>query len=181
MTWIQTRYGKEWKLLDPDPADVCLQDIAASLNWLCRFNGHCSRFYSVADHSVLVARELESVHGPRLALHGLLHDAAEAYMGDMASPLKRLFPEFKKMEEKTLRVIYEGLGVEYPSDADLKIVKAYDLRALVTEQALFMPDPPKPWGWEMDHRPFIVYDQEDMFLGGLFESEFHRLKGEMDG
>lgn len=85
--FIVTRSGVKFHPLDPRPEDILIEDIAHSLANQCRYTGHTSRYYSVAEHSVRVALLL-----PReLRLAGLLHDAAEAYLGDVARPLKHSF------------------------------------------------------------------------------------------
>jgi hypothetical protein len=76
-------------LSDPQPSDFRREDIVIGLSNVCRFAGQCRRYYSVAEHSVLVAdlmryRDADSYE----AFAGLLHDAAEAYIGDMTAPLK---------------------------------------------------------------------------------------------
>lgn len=81
--------GEYVDLLNPDPAKIHAPDIAHHLGMLCRYGGGVSRFYSVAEHSVLVADLLEWQGQPsEVVLAGLLHDAAEAYVGDMIAPLK---------------------------------------------------------------------------------------------
>src|ERR1700683_336889 len=82
--WIVTFSGRRFYVLDPRPSDVRIEDIAHSLSLQCRFNGHVKNFYSVAQHSVLVSERCD----PADALYGLLHDASEAYIGDMSAPLK---------------------------------------------------------------------------------------------
>lgn len=83
-SWILTFTGQQFYPLAPDVASIAIEDIAHALSNLCRYNGHCRTFYSVAEHSLRVS------HGvPREdALWGLLHDASEAYLGDFVSPLK---------------------------------------------------------------------------------------------
>jgi hypothetical protein len=89
LTWKQTYTGRVFDLLSPTPDSVCIEDIAHSLSMLCRFNGHCRLFYSVAEHSVHVWRRVRELGGTRFVQQqALLHDAAEAYTGDMASPMK---------------------------------------------------------------------------------------------
>ena len=95
--WIQTVSGKKFPLLTPDTEAIDIQDIAHALSMICRFNGHCISFYSVAEHSVHVSRLV----APNLALWGLLHDAAEAYLGDVPTPLKGHLGGFRD-REKTL-------------------------------------------------------------------------------
>lgn len=86
---IKTFTGKRFDLVDPDPATVDIVDIAHALSMLCRFTGHCREFYSVAQHSVLVCNRVDSAHVPaKVALAALLHDAAEAYTGDLSRPTK---------------------------------------------------------------------------------------------
>lgn len=85
--WIQTVSGKRFYLLDPRPEMICLEDIAHALGQLCRFTGHTRQFLSVAEHSVTVSHLLKPF-GPAAELAGLLHDAAEAYIGDVNNPLK---------------------------------------------------------------------------------------------
>src|SRR5574341_870942 len=86
---VTTRSGRVVRPLAPDDATVDLGDVAHHLSLVCRFGGACSRHYSVAQHCVLVSRVVPATH----ALAGLLHDAAEAYIGDVVSGLKRL-PEY---------------------------------------------------------------------------------------
>lgn len=96
MTIINTFSGIEFDLLNPNPNDIDIEDIAHELSMLCRFNGHCKEFYSVAEHSVYVSYEIDE----EFALIGLLHDAAEAYLGDVPTPLKKLLPEFKRADNQ---------------------------------------------------------------------------------
>jgi hypothetical protein len=81
MPWIQTAQGCAYPLLGPSPSDIDWRAIAEALSKICRFNGHTTHFYSVAQHCALVADML----APDLRLHGLLHDAHEAFIGDHPS------------------------------------------------------------------------------------------------
>jgi hypothetical protein len=99
--WMQTYTGKKFDLLNPRVEDVDIIDIAHSLSMQCRYNGHTLKFYSVAEHCVHVANALPY----NLRLAGLLHDAAEAYVGDCISPLKNLLPYFKGIEDRILEAI----------------------------------------------------------------------------
>ena len=89
MNWILTNSAKPISLVRPRADLVTPEDIVHSLAHICRFNGHCKHHYSVAQHSLLVA----SIVPDEDQLPALLHDAAEAYVGDMVQPLKRLLKE----------------------------------------------------------------------------------------
>jgi len=106
--WIQTISGKKFPLEEPDPSRIDIEDIAHALSLLCRFNGHCTKFHSVAEHSVHVSHEIAQ----DLALVGLLHDAAEAYLGDMPSPLKKKLSQFSEFEHKMEVAIAERFGID---------------------------------------------------------------------
>jgi 5'-deoxynucleotidase YfbR-like HD superfamily hydrolase len=84
MSWIQTYQGGCFEPFNPHPDQIHIRDIAHALALTCRFTGHCLDFYSVAQHSVMVSQIVSHKH----ALAGLLHDASEAYLTDVASPIK---------------------------------------------------------------------------------------------
>lgn len=111
-TVIRTNSGAMIDILHPDPALICIEDIAHSLSHICRYNGHVDRHYSVAQHSVIMAI-MPEIPG-ELKLTALLHDAAEAYLGDVVKPLKHLLPEYLKIEENMERVIAKAFGLVYP-------------------------------------------------------------------
>lgn len=127
MTWVQTYTGRKLDLLAPTADMIHLRDIAHALANLCRFTGHTKRFYSVAEHSLWVSQRVPAEH----ALAGLLHDATEAYLGDVSSPLKALLPDYKLMEQRLWHVIADKFGVPRNLPAS---VKEQDLCALVTER-----------------------------------------------
>lgn len=126
--WIQTFTGKKFWPLEPDPADVDIHDIAHALSNLCRYTGHSSQFYSVAEHSILV--------GSKTGLHGLMHDAAEAYLGDWSRPLKQtpLYAPFREIEDRVQKAIYTGLGLDEPTPDEHKLIKYADDSVLATEK-----------------------------------------------
>jgi hypothetical protein len=113
-----------------DPETIDIEDIAHALSLICRFTGHVSEFYSVAEHCVWVSNlaykyALTGVSGvsvpcnqreaAKIGLHALLHDAAEAYVADLNSPAKSLIPEYKVLEDRIASVIYKKYGVEFDS------------------------------------------------------------------
>jgi hypothetical protein len=133
---IQTYTGKRIDPMRMKIEDIELLDIAHSLSMVCRFGGHCSRHYSVAEHSMLVESIL---HGPPEAkLYALLHDAAEAFIGDAIIPLKVILrvgdSHFSHLEEQCLRIILMALGVPYPDEATRQVVHTADMIALATER-----------------------------------------------
>ncbi len=139
--WAQTYTGKQFWPLDPRPEDINLADIAHSLSNLCRFNGQCNSFYSVAQHSVLVSRIVDSSQ----AFPGLFHDASEAYTGDIITPLKKyLPPEYREIESEIEKVIFERFGIK-PEDVNYREIKNADKIALVTEMRDVMGKPPVKW------------------------------------
>lgn len=140
IAWIQTFSGKRLDLDPPNPDQIDIEDIAHGLSMLCRFNGQCTRFYSVAEHSVHVSQEIASEH----ALIGLLHDAAEAYLGDVPSPLKKQLTQFKTYEERMEVAIGKKFDIKPNLFKDLELKRA-DAQLLIDEKAVLMVDAPEPW------------------------------------
>jgi len=132
MPAISTRSGRRLYLHNPHPSQVLIDDIAHGLAHQCRFNGQTNKFYSVAQHSVIVASILPS----ELKLAGLLHDAAEAYLGDIVQPLKELLPDFAEIESRFANVIGERFKVDLTHN---DLIKKADLIALATERRDLMP------------------------------------------
>jgi hypothetical protein len=125
--WFITASGRRVHVLDPDPSLIHVDDIAHALAHVCRFGGHVREFYSVAQHSVLVSELVPEEH----ALLGLMHDATEAYLGDVIRPLKRLLPAYSEIEAIWEAAIAQRFGL--PLDHPPSIKKA-DVVALVTER-----------------------------------------------
>lgn len=101
--WIQTATGGQFWPMDPQPDEIDINDIAHALAMLCRFGGHCLRFYSVAEHSVLLSHAVPPEH----ALWALLHDATEGYLVDMPRPIKAFLPGYKEAEAGIVRAVIE--------------------------------------------------------------------------
>lgn len=113
---IRTYSGKMFDVFAPNADLIDIQDIAHALSNQCRFGGHTSRFYSVAQHSLAVAGRLPKEQ--RLA--GLLHDAAEAYLVDIPTPIKRELSNYAELEDGLLKVIASKFGFEYPFTEEIK-------------------------------------------------------------
>ena len=124
---MQTYTGRVIDLTKITEDDIRLPDISHSLSQLVRFTGHAKQPYTVAQHSVFVSRLLHKRH----ALWGLMHDATEAYLGDVSRPLKSLLPEYRAIEEGLHRVIARKFGLPWPMPSE---VKHADNVALLTEK-----------------------------------------------
>lgn len=136
---ILTVSGHYFNLLEPRLDDIRVIDIAHALGNCARFAGHSRAFYSVAQHSVLVSQIVPPEH----ALQALLHDAAEAYVGDMTSPLKRLVPVFGRIEQRIWNVISRKFNV--PATLSDEVRRA-DLVLLATERRDLMNEQQARWG-----------------------------------
>lgn len=152
--WIETYTGRRFSFDPIDAESIAIDDIAHALSNLCRYCGHTQRFYSVAEHSILMARYMQShlmnADGDiretlvgRDCLTALLHDASEAYVGDMTRPLKALFPGFREIEERIHEVVATKFGTYYPHP---QWVKDLDMRILKDERAQAMYPSDNEWG-----------------------------------
>ena len=122
--------GRLFDFLDPQGSEFTIEDIAHGLAHVCRYAGQCRNFFSVAEHSIIVSETVTE-----FAYEALLHDAAEAFIGDVTRPLKQLLPEFKRIEANVQDAIIQRFGMD-PGYG--KVVKEADLRVLAAEQAQVM-------------------------------------------
>lgn len=105
--WMQTYTGERFYPLDPRANEVHVMDIAHALSMIVRFGGHIKKFYSVAEHSVIVSHLVPPEH----AFDALLHDATEAYCMDVPRPLKRYLPEYCEIEKRIWTAVAERFGL----------------------------------------------------------------------
>ena len=174
--WLLTFTGKKFFPLEPSHRDVCIEDIAHSLAHQCRFGGHTQRFYSVAQHSVLVSENLPV----KLQFEGLMHDAPEAYCGDLIRPIKYSLPGYREIEER----IWIEIAFKYNLPIVLsKQVKIVDNRMLMTERRDLLVASGHEWSLARDfpplHRaikPMTPVRSKDCFL-----EAFHRLFSKQGG
>jgi uncharacterized protein len=144
--WCETSSGLRVDLPYVHRDQINIRDIGHALSLQCRFNGHCRKFYSVAQHSVLVARLLQ--HGGqswRVQLLGLIHDASEASLGDMVRPLKGLLPDFRAIETWVQREVEIVLAGSEATPDDHRLVKAADDALLATEARSLIPSEGSNW------------------------------------
>lgn len=146
---IETFTGDAFDIFHPTVQAVHLIDIAHALGMICRYNGHCTERYSVAEHSVHVANYLACTGwSNRVCLLGLLHDAAEAYIGDLCRPIKTM-PElrpYRVVEEACQRVILEKFGLEETAE-DAYRIKFADNVLTRAEAFELMSTKGEAWNW----------------------------------
>lgn len=136
--FIETASGRNFHF---DKPEFHIEDIAHAIGMQCRYTGHCNRFYSVAEHSLLVSNIMEyrKAGDP---FEGLMHDATEGYLSDIAAPWKAMLPDYKIMEhtlERKLRAHF-GLSLEITDEC-----KRADWLALFVETASLIPSGGKDW------------------------------------
>lgn len=139
MSWIQTYPNNlKFDFLDPRPESISIEDIVWSLSMQPRYYGHVSTHYSIAQHCCHVHDYCEDP----FRFEGLMHDACEAYVGDMVTPLKRLIPEYQAIEKRISKVIASvfGLREDLPDH-----VKSVDARILKNERKALLGRSPEPW------------------------------------
>ncbi len=124
--WMRTYTGSRVHILRPRPEEIHIIDIAHALSNTCRFCGHVPKFYSVAQHSLLVAEAVPDT----FRLWGLLHDASEAYLHDLTRPLKRNLPAYAEIEGRMMDAICIRFGLPLTMPAQ---VKEADNAVLATE------------------------------------------------
>ena len=151
--WIQTYSGRQFWPLTPNSDDVCIEDIAHALSLTCRYSGHCREFYSVAQHSCLMLDiyqrlsndgYIESPHDKDRAML-LLHDAGEAYLPDIATPIKDKINGFMQIEHDVLCAVYAKYDIPiHLIESPLR--KTIDTIMLHWEKRDVMAREPADWG-----------------------------------
>lgn len=175
---IKLASGAYFDLSDPDPMQIKIQDIAGALSKICRFGGHVNEFYSVAEHCCLAADEaFREGHSPEECLAVLLHDAAEAYVGDMVKPLKMLVgASFSEVEENVEHAIEMALGVDFKKHDE--VIKTFDRGMLMAERRRFFNSDSVVWYGEKEAvslNPYIA-PMSDKNAKRLFLEIYDRLR-----
>lgn len=155
--YVRTFTGKSMHPFAPSLDEICIEDIAHGLANTCRFSGQVRHFYSVAQHSVAVA----SIVPARHRLSALLHDATEAYLGDLAKPIKLGLPDYQQVEAGLWRVITQKFGISETLDPAIKLA---DNAALICERNALLAADRQPWPEEKGVKP--------MKLGTIYSPVF---------
>lgn len=169
--------GRVVDLSNPKVEDVSIHNIAKALSKACRFNGNTRYNYTVAQHSVMVADNMPRGWG----MYGLLHDAHEAFIGDISTPVKNLINSsagrdvISEISNAWDKVIYEAVGLEPPTDLINHYIKSADTDALQYEAENLM--------WECDYweyhpdEEFDVWDEDKAFE--WFMNRFKKFEQEL--
>lgn len=169
--YIQTYAGHRFHPFDSTRQPICIQDIAHALSNICRFTGHTREFYSVAQHSVLCSLKAS----PEAALYALMHDASEAYLGDVAKPIKNC-EEMDFYERAEMHIMYEVVkrfSINF-SCLIRKEVKEIDCRMLFTEKRDLLPHNLN-WGYELEPYTECIYPLQPKEAKLLFLKRFAEL------
>jgi len=142
-SYITTYSGIKFGFVDIDKSLIYIGDIAHALSNICRFGGHTKEFYSVAEHSVLVSRNVSK----EAAIYGLMHDAGEAYLMDIPRPIKQFAPKLERLEQKLLNAIVEKYNIPINKKI-IEEVKDADNRILEAEGAVVFQQTPTWWNSE---------------------------------
>jgi len=180
---LQTKGGNAFDPKVRKISSIDIQDIAHALSNLCRYNGHCRKFYSVAEHSVLVSKIIaQTWPDDRDAIFaGLMHDATEAYVGDVTTPLKILISKFMEIEDSVAVDIAKKFKIKW-NKRTVERVKTADMTALSTEARLLFENT-KQWDSIKSYEPTNDLLEKKFPLNPnkakrLFLREFKRLTKE---
>lgn len=147
---IRLRSGLYLDLADPQPDQFTLEDIAGALSKICRFGGQIEHFYSVAEHCVHCAEQAAADGASTDAqVAALLHDAAEAFLGDVVKPLKVMLGDYGAIERLMESVIAKkfGIGAQFA-----EVVKEIDRAMLIAERRRLFSQDSVVWTGEQSVR-----------------------------
>lgn len=173
---VETFTGKFVDVEKPDPATICVEDIAHALANTCRYGGHCQDFYSVAEHVVFVSYRLERKYGRvALSMLGLHHDDPEYVLQDIPRPLKPLLGnKYVMLTRRMEAAVRVALSLPPESAADHTLIKDADNWSLFVEARYLLPSQGKHWwdglqgarNWEIGDMPSRII-VPDYWRGGL--------------
>lgn len=152
---IRLRSGRYFDFLDPQPDQFTLDDIAGALSKICRFGAQCDYFYSVAEHSIHCAEQAAKDGLPldtQIAV--LMHDATEAFCGDMVKPLKVMLPEYSEVERRVEAVIAEKFLIDF--ERERCSIREIDHAMLIAERLELFSRDNVEWTGEREVRKLAV-------------------------
>ncbi len=170
--WIQTYSGKSVWPLDAREDEIEIQDIAHALSLICRYTGHVRDFFSVAQHSIIASWIVPKED----AMWGLLHDASEAYICDLARPVKYQIPEYRQIEKNLMKVICRKFKLP---EKEPESIKHADMVLLATEHRDLMGPPHIHWPSLDGVRPLdtVIQPLAPKYVEVLFLERFYELLG----
>lgn len=167
---MQLQSGAPFYPLEAKPDDIEIEDIAHALGMVCRYAGHCREFYSVAEHSVIMSHTVDPEH----ALWALLHDATEAYIGDLVRPLKHEIRAYMSVESR----LAEAIAIKFDLPGSMpEQVKEHDTRIVVDEMEQIMAPPRQPWPMLEGYAPLgiTLHKWSPDTAGRMFLARFNQL------
>lgn len=130
--YIETYTNRRFHFLDPQPEEISIIDIARALSMSCRYTGHVNNFYSVAEHSVILADYVyQTTKDPEQALSALMHDASEAYLTDVPAPIKPYLTNYEELESRVQSAIEKKWNIQPAND----LIKCLDKNIVADEAA----------------------------------------------
>lgn len=156
--YLKTYMGNKVDPLQVEADDITLEDIAHALSLMCRGNGQVIHFYSVGQHCINCAKEAEARGwNVRLQLGCLLHDAAEAYMSDLITPIKVHMPQYYEIEDRFLKAVYEKFGLADLSKDEWDMIMEVDRALLTYDLVELLKEPMPEEGYQVVRIPDIAF------------------------
>ncbi len=179
--YLKTYMGNKVDPLRISAEDITLEDIAHALSLMCRGNGQVTHFYSVGQHCINCAKEAAARGwNARLQLGCLLHDAAEAYMSDLITPIKVHMPKYYEIEDNFLKAVYEKFDLADLSEEEWKRIMDVDRALLTYDLVELLKEPVPEEGYQVKRipdisfRPFEDVEAEYMQIANLLLSELKK-------
>ena len=156
--YLKTYMGKKVDPLEVDADDITLEDIAHALSLMCRGNGQVVHFYSVGQHCINCAKEAKARGwNERLQLGCLLHDAAEAYMSDLITPIKVNMPQYYEIEDRFLKAVFEKFGLADLDATEWELIMEVDRALLIYDLVELLKEPVPKEGYQVVRIPDIAF------------------------